>query len=234
MTELHSSLTALEKLVRSTHAAAWLVESGSLEILNWFVAQGIPAFALFGRRRELPIAGGGPDKSEAFREVVRGLVGSGHRRIILLAKKARRLPQPGMPERAFLQELKAMGIPTSNYNLPDWEPSVDGLIHQLNESYRLTPPTAFLVDEPFLFHAVKHQLAARGIRCPDEVSLVCTDPDPAFPWCRPDIAHIHWDNTPLLRHALHWADQIRQGKDDRRQIEVPATYVPGGTVGTLR
>ena len=40
---------------------AWVIIAGSREVLEWFVEQQIPAFALFGRRDGLPIAGVGPD-----------------------------------------------------------------------------------------------------------------------------------------------------------------------------
>lgn len=234
LTDLHINLRRLENLVQRTNAAAWVVAGGPQEVLNWFVAKGIPVFALFGRRRDLSIAGGGPDKTVAYRQAARELVARGHRRIILLAHQSRRLPIPGRPEQAFLEELESLGVPISAYNLPDWEPSPDGLIRQLNESYRVTPPTAFLVDEAYLFHAVKHQLAARGIRCPEDVSLICTDPDHTFAWCRPSIAHIHWDNRPLLNHALSWATSVRQGKEKRSQLEAPAELIPGGTMGSVR
>lgn len=221
----------MRRIVQRTDAAAWILVAAPREILEWFLAEGIPVYAFFGRRRELAIAGGGPDKSEAYRELVRELVRRGHRRIVLLTMQARRLPMPGRPERSFLAELEASGLATSSYNLPDWEPTPDGLIKYLNEVWRLTPPTAFLIDEAYLFHAIKHQLSARGIRCPEDVSLICSDPDPAFSWFKPSIAHIGWDVRPLLHHVLRWAKSVREGKERRDQIEVPAELVLGETLG---
>lgn len=221
----------LEALVRQTKVEAWVVAAGSRGILSWFVDRNIPVFALFGRRRDLAIAGGGPAKADAFRQVVRELAALGHRRIVLLALKARRLPEPGLPERAFLEELQAQRIVAGPYHLPDWEENPEDLRRLLSSYFRLTPPTAFLVDEAWLFHAVKHHLASEGILCPQDVSLICTDPDPTFAWCRPTIAHIRWDRGPLQRRILRWLANVRAGNTDLAQMEVAAEFIPGGTIG---
>lgn len=234
LSELAMDVQRIERMVQRTKADAWVVLAGSREVLEWFIGQGIPVFALFGRRRDLPVAGAGPDKVDAFRDVVRHLVALGHRRISLVALTARRLPEPGLPERAFLEEIEAHGIPTGPYHLPDWEESPEGLQDLLDSLFMMTPPTALLIDEAHLFHAVKHHLAEKGIRTPGDVSLVCTDPDPTFEWCRPQISHIHWDSGQLVRRIVKWASNVARGKRDRRQTVTVAEFVHGGTIGPAK
>jgi DNA-binding LacI/PurR family transcriptional regulator len=229
--DMKMDVKQVARMVQQTGADAWIVLGGSGGVLEWFVNHGAPAFALFGRWRNLPIAAAGPEKTGAFRQVVRRLVALGHRRIVLLALKARRLPQPGVPERAFLKELAAQGIETGAYHLPDWEESPEGLQELLESYFPISPPTAILVDEAYLFHAVKHHLAARGIRTPADVSLVCTDPDRTFAWCRPSIAHIDWDHRPILRRVLRWAENVAHGTQDLRQTLTTAVFVDGDTIG---
>lgn len=43
----------VSRLVAKTKADAWVVCAGSREVLEWFAAQPVPAFALFGRRRSV-------------------------------------------------------------------------------------------------------------------------------------------------------------------------------------
>lgn len=234
LVELRMNGGRVEQVVRQTDADAWVVVSGSREVLGWFVKQGIPAFALFGRRRGLPIASVGPDKVQTYRDIVRRLGELGHRRIVLLALKSRRLPEPGASERAFLEEMVAQGIPTSPYNLPDWEGSPEGLQSVLDSLFHVTPPTALLIDEANLFHAVKHHLSRRGIEAPEDVSLICTDPDRTFIWCRPTIAHIAWDNLQVVRRVVRWATHVSRGKNDIRQSLTPARLVEGGTIGPAK
>jgi DNA-binding LacI/PurR family transcriptional regulator len=231
MLDLGMDVRRISRMVERTEADAWVVVSSSREVLEWFVGQGIPAFALFGRRRDLPVAGAGPDKVRAYRDLVRHLVALGHRRIALLALAARRLPEPGLPERAFLEELAAHGIRTGPFNLPDWDENPEGLQRLLDALFKVTPPTALVIDEAYLFHAVKQHISRKRVRIPEEVSLICTDPDRTFDWCRPSIAHIRWDSGLVVRRIVRWAANVSRGKTDLRQSLTPAEFVEGGTIG---
>ena len=62
----------------------------------------------------------------------------------------------------------------------------------------------------------------------EDVSLVCTDADPAFDWCRKSVAHIRWDSGPVLWRVLRWVNRMSHGKEDLRQTHTPAEFVPGG------
>lgn len=229
LTQLGMDVARISRMVKRTAADAWVVIAGSRQVLEWFSAHPAPAFALFGRREGLPIAAAGPDKSPAIAAATRHLVGLGHRRIVLLARRARRLPEPGHSERAFLDELKACRIPMGEYNLPDWEPTQDGFHSVLSSLFRITPPSALIVDEASFFVATHQFLASRGIRVPQRVSLVCTDADPVFGWCRPAISHIRWDAAPVIRRVVRWAATVSLGREDLKQTLVPAEFVIGGT-----
>ncbi len=230
--ELGMNPSRVARLVNQTEADAWVVSAGSLEVLEWFSTQAVSAFALFGRLQGLPIAGIKPDKAPAFTAATRQLVGLGHRRIILLARRERRLPVPGRCEGAFLEELEAHGIRTSlPYNLPDWEESSEGFHRILDSLFRATPPTALIIEEASLFFAAQQFLLHRGLRVPEDVSLVCTDGDPHFSWCKPSIAHIHWDSAPVVRRIVRWAANMSRGNDDRRQTYTKAEFIEGGTMG---
>jgi DNA-binding LacI/PurR family transcriptional regulator/biotin operon repressor len=221
------------RFVKKTGADAWIVCSASREVLQWFVEYEKPAFALFGRRSTLPIAGVGPDQVKAGRLLVRRLVALGHQSIVTLVREPRRLPEPGQSERAILEEMAAHGILTGSYNLPAWEDTPEGFHRLLDELFRVSPPTALIIDEPFLFHAAKHHLARHGILAPAQVSLVCADPGPTFAWCRPTIAHLNWDYRPVVRRTVRWVDNVAKGKDDLRQTLTEIEIVEGGTMGPV-
>ncbi len=231
LTDMRGNLRRLERLVEGTRADAWVVIGGSMPVLEWFVARGMPAFALFGRRHAVPIAGVGPSKPDVYRLIARRFLALGHRRMMMITLNSRRDPSPGLQERAFLDELEKGGIKTGSYNLPDWDETPEGLQRLLRESFRVTPPTALLVDEAYLFHAVKHQLAACGFRCPEDVSLVCSDPDPSFQFCRPTVAHIGWNRAKLVQHAVRWVKSVQSGKNHPEQKEIPAEFVEGESLG---
>jgi DNA-binding LacI/PurR family transcriptional regulator len=233
LTELGMEVARIRRMVEKVEADAWVVCSGSREVLDWFAARKTPTFALFGRRRDVPIAGVGPDKIPAYRLAMKRLIELGHRRIVLLVRKERRVGGPGKPELAMLDELAAHGLPSGPYNLPDWEDTPDGLRRVLDELYRVSPPTALIIGETHIFNAAKDKLTRNGILAPEHVSLICTDPDPASVWCKPSLAHIRWDTRPVIRRILRWADNVADGKIDRRQTFTKAEFVEGGTIGPV-
>ena len=123
------------------------------------------------------------------------------------------------------------GIATGDYNLPDWEEGAEGFQRALDSLFQATPPTALILDEPFLFHAAHHYLAQCGLKVPQDVSLVSVDGSRDFDWCRPTIAHVAWDYRPVVRRIMKWAGNVARGVDDTRQSFTKAKYVEGGTVG---
>ena len=217
-----------------TDSDAWVILSGSREVLEWFAGHQKPAFAFFGRRRQVQMASTGPDKSEAYIKAIRRLAELGHRRIVMLVREERRKPKPGSLEQMFLDELEALGISSGPYNLPDWQENVDGFHNCLAALFKHTPPSALLIDEVPFFFAAQHHLAQRGIVAPRNVSIVCLDSDPGFEWCQPSISHIHWNPRPMVHRVVDWANNVACGKCDLHKTHYKAVFVEGETIGPVR
>jgi DNA-binding LacI/PurR family transcriptional regulator len=231
--ELHHNLRRIQALISKTPADAWIVGAGSREVLTWFSEQPVPCLALYGRTTGLSIARAGPDKEPAYRAATRRLIELGHRRIVLLTLSSRRKPIPGRVERAFLEELVAHGIPTGDYNLPDWKETPEGFNTLLESLFHSTPPTALIIEEEPRLIAAMAFLLRRGIKVPEHVSLVSTDPD-SLNWCHPGFAHMTWDNALIVRRVTRWVSSVRHGHPDRRTITCPAEFIPGGSIGPAR
>jgi DNA-binding LacI/PurR family transcriptional regulator len=229
--ELGMNVKRVARVVREINADAWVVFTGSREILQWFVENDIKVFALAGRRFGLPIAGTGPDKASGYAQVVRRLVALGHERIVLLCGRHLRQPVPSKFNRAFLDAMKDAGLVVGDYNLPDWDSGPEGLQKILDSLFKTTPPTALLLDEIHVFHATYHFLAQRQLKVPQDVSLVSTDGSEGFAWCKPTVAHISWDYRPVLRRIMRWVNNVARGIDDRRQNSTKAEFIDGGTIG---
>jgi DNA-binding LacI/PurR family transcriptional regulator len=233
LVELKIDLERVAHVVRKHEADAWVVVAGSREILEWFHQQNLAAFALFGRQGNVPIASAAPNRQPAIQAAVRRLVALGHRRIVFLGRSLLRLPNPGFDGRAFLQELEVQGIATGPYNLPNWEDSAEGIKHCLDSLFTSTPPTALLIDEAFLFMAVQQHLAQKGILAPGQVSMICTEYDKIFDWCRPMISHFRWDTKPVVRRVVRWAKQMSLGHQDRVKLLTTVEFVEGGSIGEI-
>ena len=228
--ELNMDVGRIAKMVARIKADAWVVVCGSVEVLEWFARLETPTFGLFGGWRGLPIAAAGPDCVTAIEEGTRSLLNLGHRRIAMLIRRQHRQPIMGQLPKAFLTALAPYGIPASPYVLPDWEETVPGFQKCLTALFKVTPPTGLLVDETELFAATYHFLATRGLRVPQDVSLIFLGHEPVYEWCVPSVTRMQQDFSRLVSCILRWADNVSQGKRDLRQRGFPARFVPGGTV----
>ncbi len=229
--DLGMDAVRVARFVKKTPADAWVVVGGSREVLEWFSRQEVPALALFGRSKDLPIAATGPQMAPALMAVVRRLVALGHRRIVMMSRTERRKPTPAKSEQLFLDELDSMGIATGSYHLPDWENTADGLREGLDVLFRHSPPTALIFSEPVVFVAAQQYLARRGIHAPEDVSLIGTDSEPCLAWCQPAVSHFTWDSQPIVRRVIQWVKNVASGKEDKRQVLFEGIFVEGGTIG---
>lgn len=231
--DLHMDVKKVAQYIETIPMDAWIVVAGSMDILKWFSMRPVPAFALFGRRRTIDIAGTGPDTISAMVKLAQRLHELGHRRIVLLAHEERRKPHCGTVEKAFLDQLQALGIKVGPYNLPDWVDTPAGLEACLDSLFRLTPPTALVTETLNLFTGVNQFLLRRGIRVPDEVSIACSNPAPDFDWWPQGVAHLTYDSGPWVHTIVHWVNQVAIGENDRKQTLCPSQFIDGGTLGPV-
>lgn len=230
---LRRDVGRIRDYVKNTPADAWIVSCGTRDVLEWFAAQSFPSFALFGRRDQVALPNAGPDKAPAVIDAIRELIRLGHQRIIMLSNKLRRLPEPGRVERVFLSELARHGLPVSSFNLPDWEETPAGLRALLESLFKITPPTAIIIDELPQLIGVQQFLALRRLRVPEQVSLITTDYDTSFALCQPAVTHVNWHTTPIIRRVVQWAKNVSTGRPDFKPTNFPAELVPGGTIAPV-
>ncbi len=219
---------------------AWVVVSGSKSLLEWFAGQPLPALSFFGNFSGVKIASVIPAVQAQYQVLLRKLLKLGHRKIVFFSRST----TPAMMERemkadvgekgVLARELDAHGIAYGDYNRPCFESDPEKLQQCLCELFRVTPPTAIYVDEAFVALVVYEFLLKRGIRVPEDVSLVCNIEDPAFEWNRPVISHFRWDPGAIGRRVLQWADNVARGREDLRQVFTKVTFVEGGTIAPAR
>ena len=219
------------RMVEKDDGDAWVILAGSRPVLEWFAARSVPAFAMFGRQSQLPIASLATVKAPAVEVALRRLVDLGHRRIVMLTREERRKPSPGLLERRFFEALERLGIETGAYNLPDWEDNAQGLYRGLDSLFRHTPPTALFFSEPALFFAAQQYLLGKGLVVPRDVSLVVLDDHPVFEWFQPEVSHVRTDAQRFVPRVVQWVDHVAKGKQDRRETLVHGEFVEGGTIG---
>ncbi len=229
--DLKMDVGRVSKFAGGYRTDAWVVFSGSHDVLEWFADQPVPAFALFGRFPAVPMARTGPGRFPAYQEAIRRLVALGHRKIVLVLSDSMRKPTPSKLLQQILGELDGHGIPTGEYTHPDWQQTPDGLQQCIDKLFRVTPPTALFVDQPRELHAVQQSLAMRGVLAPRDISLICTDHHSDFEWSRPMISHFDWSIRSCINRVERWVANVSRGKEDRRGGYVATKFIEGGTIG---
>jgi DNA-binding LacI/PurR family transcriptional regulator len=216
-------------------ANAWVVVAPRREVAQWFAAQPVAAIALGGGNPDVNLAGTGMLASPARVEALRRLLDLGHRRIVLICLRHLCQPVPSLPVRSFTAELDAHGVSWSYaYNVPEWEETPAGFRALLTRLFAVSPPTALILDETPRLMAALGFLTERGLRVPEQVSLFVGQWDSSLAWGHPPIAHVRWDDTPLVRRVVRWLGAVVKGHPDRKMVLFPAELVPGGSLAPAR
>lgn len=234
LAQMGNRLDSLARLVQATAADAWIIYDASHAVLDWFHRRLVPAMALGGRIIHLPLACTRADLTGAMNGAVDTLVAHGHRRIVTLAPHTWLRPELNPAAGAFSRRMAHHGLPASSYNLPEWEDSARGLQDLLHSLFQRTPPTALLMVEPAWTVGTFVFLSRRGLRVPEDVSLIALMPDPVLALWEPPLAHFDWQFTPHIRHIVRWAQAVAKGSAATEIKNVPCTFELGGTIGPAR
>jgi DNA-binding LacI/PurR family transcriptional regulator len=229
--DIHMDPQRVASEVKKANADVWIASSAARPVLEWFVDRNIPVFAIFGSCVNLPVAGFRLKDDSGLSQAREFLFELGHRRIVMLLRRQHRATNPNNSLNKYSSWLMSKGITPSNYHLPDWDDTNEGFHKCLESLFKVTPPTAILVDEGPKFVTTCLFLAQRGLRIPVDVSVVCLEPD-AFSSLEPGlIAQIEVDYSKIASYILRWASDINHGKPNLKQHLAPSKYLNGRTVG---
>lgn len=221
------------QMVENEDADAWVIIAGSRPVLEWFATRNKPAFAMFGRHANLPLASLSTVKFPATTKALQQLVQLGHTRIVMLTGEEYRKPVLGTFEKWFLEQLESMGITVGAYNLPDWENDRRSLHQCLDSLFRHTPPTALFINDPVYFFVTLQHLSSKGLAAPRDVSIVVMEDHPAFEWFDPEVTVISTSTRRWVPRIVQWVDHIAKGKDDRHKTVIHSKFLEGGMIGPV-
>lgn len=228
--DLNHNPERVAAMIEAYPAEACIIQAGARPILERVSKLSKPTFALLGRMGGLPMAGSGPNTIPALLDAVRCLHAYGHQRIVKLSREEHLESSLSTLERAFLDELKALDLPHGAYNLPHWKNSPDGFHQCLDELFRLTPPTAILVDEWMLYYVFQNYLAHKRGKAFRETVCISIDFHPSFNWCQPGVTHFYWNPMTIVRHTLRWVNNVARGKPDKKQHLIKSKFIERGVL----
>ncbi|MFO1529133.1 MAG: substrate-binding domain-containing protein [Kiritimatiellia bacterium] len=231
--ELSHSLPRLRRLVEEQPADAWIVVDGARALLAWFAERKSPVLAIGGQVDNLSISTVSPCMMPAGRAAMQRLIDLGHRRVVLICTRNERAGanRPEHTVGASLAALAACGVKISPFNLPEWDETPAGLQTLLHSLFRVTPPTALVVMRPTWATGVLSFLATRGLRVPQQVSVVGYGLEALNPWHVPALAYLCAEDLPVVRRTVRWVRQVARGVVSPRRYAYPGLFVDGPSLG---
>lgn len=221
----------LATMVSEAEASAWVLVQSPRAVIEWFSRQSTPAFCIGGFVSGLPIGSCGTSGEEITRDAARRLISTGHRRICMLELPAwQSAKQMGSAARAFCEELRVAGVKPGPFHLPRWEESPGALRSLLDQLFAVTPPTAMIVYDVHHLMALLGFLMERGLRIPQDVSVVVDIDEPLLEWFPVPFAKYHhpWDR--LAEATVRWMGTVARGEPDVRQQHFAADFLPGESI----
>lgn len=210
-------------LVETEQPDQILVFSGRPELARWARARATPVIFLGGDPgpEKIPILG--LRATEMLAVTLDHLLELGHRRICLPFCGH----PPGLVERqrevfaAKFAERKVPFVPA--YHTPASQDENPALLEQLaRKVFDTRQPTALLaLDWPHLLFLMGFA-ARRGLRIPEQASIVLLADERHIPWLTPRPAHFHYPLKKLVLTLVRWIESAPPSPDAR--LALPLTF----------
>ncbi|WIB76878.1 LacI family DNA-binding transcriptional regulator [Curtobacterium sp. MCPF17_002] len=179
-------------------------------------AEGLPPTVVIGEVEPEHVDQVHVDSRAAAEQVTAYLVSRGHRRIAIVGAARAEAPTATseLRERGYLEGLAAAGIapdPDLRVPLPGWTTSAaaSAFVEWLDE--HPLPDAVFAFTDSIAF-GVLHVLAARGIRVPEQVSVIGFDDVDGAAYAIPALSTVSFDRRAFATAAL---DLLTRRIEDR-------------------
>lgn len=222
----------LERQADGLAPGMWLLLEPALPAVRWAVSSDLRAICLGGEAREQPILCAAVSLRDMAAAAVKELLAAGHRRIVV--------PIPPFSENAVAtltsvvaECFRAKGTPFSPaYNTPVLaERTPEALWECLRGVYSVTPPTAFVLMQIVELHLFQSYCLRRGLRIPEDVSVVLLDDDPRLSWVKPEPTRFRYPVRRFIRTVARWLENF-PAKDRRGLTLLEPEFIKGGTIAS--
>jgi LacI family transcriptional regulator len=198
------------------------------ELVAWFDRQGIVS-ARIGHSQ-----GGGHvdvymDDAGAMREVTDHLLGLGHARIGFLAGPASYRPSQ-MRRTAFRQAMDAAGLSPESCPIGVGNFYFDmavGVLQTMLDAPE--PPTAIIADNDKMAFAAMHVAADRGLKVPDDLSVISFEDTTGVRFSVPPLTAIRQPTAAMIGKACEQLIALSRGEEGLGAFELPHDFVVRAT-----
>ncbi len=218
---------ALARLVAAEPAAVWVLLQAPTPVHAWFHRRGAPCVVVGECYPELPL----PHVTEHIAAVARHAAGllhqRGHQRIALLHRDP---PRAGhLAAEAALRSAGGLVLQRAGH---DGTPAAAA--RTLEALFgAAAPPTALVVTEPGTAITAITWLARRGLRVPEQVSVLSLFYDSTLEAVIPAVANYRTGREVLPRRLIEMVRALADGRRLPHQRPLMPNFVPGGSLGRV-
>jgi LacI family transcriptional regulator len=169
---------ALDRIVGQSSHDAWVLTLSSRAMQAWFAQRGVPCIVAGSLFDGIDLPYFDVDHRATCRHAAGVLTRQGHRRIGFLGRESQRAGDMDS-ELGFLEGVRATSHRDTTADIAYHRDDVDSVTRALQRLLgKHEAPTGIVVCNSYAYLAAASLLAARGLRIPQDISLISRDDDP--------------------------------------------------------
>lgn len=175
--------------------------------------------------------------TEMCRSALEHLVSVGHRKVSVMLPEVlnNRTKTASFAEERLASVFHSQQLPFSTFNCPRWGKTRADFQVALGNLFNLTPPTALILGDVSHVPRVVSFLMKRGLKCPDDVSLMVLDEAAELQEYDPPISYMKKPNAKLVKATLNAVRKLLTVKAEQKEelTIVPSQLVVTGSVARI-
>ncbi|MDF3058262.1 MAG: transcriptional regulator [Rariglobus sp.] len=225
---------ALQRLVTQHPQRCWLLSHSNEKIQRWFAGHDVPCIITGSAHPGVDLPNIDLDHRAVCRHAAAAMLRLGHRKIALINERSGRVGD-SESESGFMSGLQSFPDARAECMVAHHDGSIPQTCRLVDRLLALAePPTALLIVQPLSYVTVVTHLAQRGLRVPQDISVMCRDDDGFLEYVRPEPsryacrAHLYAKKllNPVL--ALAAGEPVAQ-----RVLRIIPTHRPGGSLARV-
>lgn len=223
---------ALEKLRAQHPADCWLLANSTEATQRWFAENAIPCVVAGSCHPGIDLPHADLDHYALCRHAAGVLLGAGHRHVALLNERSGRAGDVES-EAGFIAGVRESPHPEARPLVIHHEHSPASLGKAVQRLLEMpNPPTALLLSNGASYLTVTSVLAQRGLRVPQDVSVVSRDDEPFFEFLVPTPTRYATSHHAFAKKLLKPLLQLLSGEAIvPRATRILPAYTKGGSLG---
>lgn len=224
-----------DDLVNLEKPQAVIAILGTPAMAAWARDTKIPMFFCGGATGDVSVPVAGVSSSHMLEEALDRLIALGHHKITL--PLCERVPSFASKLKATISQKLIMANRDfiSELNTPSHEESgVEIFRSCLDRAFAIDTPTAIICMDWREYIAALCYVQEKGLKVPQDVSLVCLSHDHSADWFKPVPSHFIHPLDKLASTLGNWLEDISNYTNFTLQSSVRGTWVPGETVAAPR